>query len=117
MDVLDLGRYFGALILVMGLLGFAWLAARKYGVPGVMQGTSQKRLSVVETLMIGPRHKVYLLRRDGTDGLAPPRSVDCLVLHGDDHVGKGEVLDRHILVAEADLLQRNVELLLHGGMQ
>lgn len=69
MDVLDLGRYFGALILVMGLLGFAWLAARKYGVPGVMQGTSQKRLSVVETLMIGPRHKIYLLRRDGVEHL------------------------------------------------
>jgi flagellar protein FliO/FliZ len=69
MDVLDLGRYFGALILVMGLLGFAWLAARKYGVPGVMQGTVQKRLSIVETLMIGTRHKVYLLRRDGTEHL------------------------------------------------
>jgi flagellar protein FliO/FliZ len=69
MDVLDLGRYFGALILIGGLLGIAWLAARKYGVPGVMMGTAQKRLSVVETLMIGPRHKIYLLRRDGTEHL------------------------------------------------
>ena len=69
MDVLDLGRYFAALILVGGLLGMAWLAARRYGLPGVMQGTAQKRLSIVETLMIGPRHKLFLLRRDGVEHL------------------------------------------------
>ncbi len=69
MDVLDLGRYFASLLLVGGLLVFAWLAARRFGVPGVMQGTTQKRLSVVETLMIGPRHKLFLLRRDGVEHL------------------------------------------------
>jgi len=69
MDVLDLGRYFAALILVGGLLGMAWLAARRYGLPGVMQGSAQRRLSVVETLMIGPRHKLFLLRRDGVEHL------------------------------------------------
>lgn len=69
MDVLDLGRYFASLLLVGGLLGVAWLAARRFGVPGVMQGTTQKRLSVVETLMIGPRHKLFLLRRDGVEHL------------------------------------------------
>ncbi len=69
MDVLDLGRYFAALLLVGGLLGVAWLAARRFGVPGVMQGVTQKRLSVVETLMIGPRHKIFLLRRDGVEHL------------------------------------------------
>ena len=69
MDVLDLGRYFAALLLVGGLLGVAWLAARRYGVAGIIQGTTQKRLSVVETLMIGPRHKLFLLRRDGVEHL------------------------------------------------
>jgi flagellar protein FliO/FliZ len=69
MDVLDLGRYFGALLLVLGLLGFAWLAARRYGLQGIIQGGVQKRLGVVETLTVGPRHKLYLLRRDGTEHL------------------------------------------------
>ena len=69
MDVLDLGRYFASLLLVGGLLGVAWLAARRFGVPGVIQGTTQKRLSIVETLMIGPRHKLFLLRRDGVEHL------------------------------------------------
>ena len=69
MDVLDLGRYFASLLLVGGLLGGAWLAARRFGVPGLVGGSAQKRLSVVETLMIGPRHKLFLLRRDGVEHL------------------------------------------------
>lgn len=69
MDVLDLGRYFASLLLVGGLLGGAWLAARRFGVPGVVRGIAHKRLSVVETLMIGPRHKLFLLRRDGVEHL------------------------------------------------
>ena len=73
MDVLDLGRYFASLLLVGGLLGGAWLMARRYGVAGGMAGflggSAQKRLSVVETLMIDARHKVFLLRRDGVEHL------------------------------------------------
>jgi flagellar protein FliO/FliZ len=69
MDLVDFARYFGALILVLGLLGFAWLAARRYGLPGIVQGQALRRLSIVETLMIGPRHKLVLLKRDGTEHL------------------------------------------------
>jgi flagellar protein FliO/FliZ len=78
MDVLDLGRYCGALLLVAALLGFAWLAARKYGgaggasftgLAGFMKPNVERRLSVVETMMMGPRHKAYLLRRDGVEHL------------------------------------------------
>ena len=69
MDVLDLGRYFASLLLVGGLLGGAWLMARRYGVSGFMPGNAQKRLSVVETLMIDARHKAFLLRRDGIEHL------------------------------------------------
>lgn len=69
MDVLDLGRYFASLLLVGGLLGVAWIAARRFGVPGIVGNAAQKRLSVIETLMIGPRHKLFLLRRDGVEHL------------------------------------------------
>jgi flagellar protein FliO/FliZ len=69
MDVLDFGRYFASLLLVGGLLGGAWMAARRFGVPGIVSGVAHKRLSVVETLMIGPRHKLFLLRRDGIEHL------------------------------------------------
>jgi len=69
MDVIDLARYLGALLLVLALVGFAALAARRYGLVGFVQGTVQRRLSVVETMMIGPRQKLVLVRRDGTEHL------------------------------------------------
>ena len=69
MDLIDIARYFFALMLVLALLGFAALAARRYGLPGIAQGSVKRRLGVVETLMIGPRHKLYLLRRDDSEHL------------------------------------------------
>jgi flagellar protein FliO/FliZ len=69
MDLIDIARYFSALILVLSLLGFAALAARKYGLPGITKGAAHKRLSVVETLMIGPRQKLFLFKRDGVEHL------------------------------------------------
>lgn len=69
MDVVDLARYAGALLLVLALVGFAALAARRYGLAGFVQGTVQRRLSIIETLMIGPRHKLVLLRCDANEHL------------------------------------------------
>src|SRR5436190_195801 len=88
MDLIDIARYFGALLLVLALVGFAGLAARRFGVPGIARSSDTRRLSVVETLMIGPRQRLYLVRRDdvehliviGSDGThvvetgIPPRS-------------------------------------------
>lgn len=69
MDLIDIARYLGALMLVLALLGFAGLAARRYGIPGIASGSATRRLAVVETLMIGPRHKIFLLRRDDREHL------------------------------------------------
>lgn len=69
MDVIDLARYLGALLLVLALVGFAALAARRYGLAGFVQGTVHRRLSIIETMMIGPRQKLVLIRRDGAEHL------------------------------------------------
>jgi flagellar protein FliO/FliZ len=69
MDVIDIARYFGALLLVLALVGFAGLAARKWGVPGIAKSGATRRLTVVETLMIGPRQRLYLVRRDDVEHL------------------------------------------------
>ena len=69
MDVIDFGRYFAALLLVGALIGLAWLAARRYGLAGIVQGTATKRLSVVESLMIGPKHKLVIVKRDDREHL------------------------------------------------
>lgn len=69
MDTIDIARYFGALSFVLALIGLAWVAARKYGLPGFANPNAARRLSVVETFMIGPRHRLYLVRRDATEHL------------------------------------------------
>ena len=77
MEFLDLLRYFGALLLVLAMVGGAGLLARRFGVPGVTKPTSIKRLAVVETLMVGPRQRLIIFRRD---------NVEHLVLSGPDGV-------------------------------
>jgi flagellar protein FliO/FliZ len=69
MAVLDILRYFAALAMVLALVGLAGLAARRFGVPGIVKGQSTRRLQIVETLMIGPRQRVFIVRRDDVEHL------------------------------------------------
>ena len=80
---LELLRYVGALFLVLALIGGAGIAARKWGVPGVTKAIDHKRLAVVETLMIGPRQRLFIVRRDNVEHLifASPDGA-CLVESG-----------------------------------
>lgn len=80
---IEIIRYVGALFLVLALIGAAGLAARKWGVPGVTRAVEQKRLAVVETLMIGPRQRLFIVRRDNVEHLifASPDGA-CLVENG-----------------------------------
>jgi flagellar protein FliO/FliZ len=68
-DLIDFARYLGALMLVLALVGFAALAARRFGVPGIMSANATRRLAVVETLMLDARHKLFILRRDDKEHL------------------------------------------------
>ena len=69
MEFLDIARYLGALLLVLGLIGVAGLAARRFGLPGLAKPTSARRLKIVESLMISPRQRLVLVRRDDVEHL------------------------------------------------
>ncbi|HKY18977.1 MAG TPA: flagellar biosynthetic protein FliO [Rhizomicrobium sp.] len=69
MEFIDVLRYFGALLLVLAMVGGAGLLARRFGVPGVTKATAIKRLAVVETLMVGPRQRLFIVRRDHVEHL------------------------------------------------
>ena len=69
MDLIDFGRYFAALLLVLALVGAAGLAMRRFGMPGLVKPQGRRRLEIVETLAIGPRQKLVLLRRDNVEHL------------------------------------------------
>ena len=75
MEFIDILRYFGALILVLALVGLAGLAAKRFGVPGVTRASRDKRLTIIESLMVGPRQRLLIIRRD---------NVEHLVLSGPD---------------------------------
>ncbi|HWA90535.1 MAG TPA: flagellar biosynthetic protein FliO [Rhizomicrobium sp.] len=69
MDLIDIGRYFAALLMVLALVGFAGLAVRRFGMPGIVKPNALRRLAVVETLMVGPRQRLLLISRDGVEHL------------------------------------------------
>ena len=50
MDVMDFARYFGALLLVLGLVGGAGLAARRFGLGSLVKPVATRRLAIVETV-------------------------------------------------------------------
>ncbi len=65
--MLDFARYIGALLLVLGLVGAAGLAARRFGLGSLVKPVATRRLAVVETLMIGPRQRLLIVRRDNVE--------------------------------------------------
>src|SRR5471032_1275990 len=69
MDLMDFARYLGALLLVLGLVGGAGLAARRFGLGGLVKPMATRRLAVVETLTIAPRQRLLIVRRDGVEHL------------------------------------------------
>ena len=66
---MEFARYIGALLLVLGLVGAAGLAARRFGLGSLVKPVATRRLAVVETLMIGPRQRLLIVRRDGVEHL------------------------------------------------
>ena len=66
---MDFARYLGALLLVLGLVGAAGLAARRFGLSGLVKPSATRRLSIVETLTVGPRQRLLIIRRDNVEHL------------------------------------------------
>ena len=73
MDAPSLLRAVFALALTLGLIGVAAVLARRYGPSALfrVQQTSkaQRRLAVVETLMLDPARRLVLVRCDGRERL------------------------------------------------
>ena len=65
MDITDALRYFGALALVLALVGVAGLAMRRWGLPGIAGGG--RRLAIVESMMLGKNHRLVIVRCDGIE--------------------------------------------------
>jgi flagellar protein FliO/FliZ len=72
MDAPDLLRAVFALALTLGLIGGAAVLARRYGPSAlfrVQRPQTQRRLKVVETLMLDPARRLVLVRCDDEERL------------------------------------------------
>ena len=73
MDAPDLLRAMFALALTLGLIGVAAVLTRRYGPSAIfkMQQTTkaQRRLAVVETLMLDPARRLVIVRCDDQERL------------------------------------------------
>lgn len=69
MEYIDLWRYVGALLMVGGLMAAALVGVRRFGVPGMAKPERTRRLRVVESLILTPRQRLVLVRRDETEHL------------------------------------------------
>ena len=81
MDAVNLVRYMVALLFVAALAGVALLIKRYSANPGSFKSglnlklgkwdfaSAEKRLAIVETLMIGPKQRLFIVRRDNVEHL------------------------------------------------
>jgi flagellar biogenesis protein FliO len=85
MTALALLRMFGALAMVLGLLGGALWAVRRFDIrlPGRLGGaaTPEKRLEVVERLTVDQKRSLLLVRRDNVEHLVLMAPEGNVVLH------------------------------------
>lgn len=62
-------RFILALLLVLGLIAIlAWIL-RRFGFGGALRADNRRRLQVLETTALGPRHRLVLIRRDQVEHL------------------------------------------------
>ncbi len=69
METLDLARAFGALLLVLGLLGLAAWLARRLELYRRLGGPAGGRLAIVEQRWLDSRTRLLLVRRDRVEHL------------------------------------------------
>ena len=71
MDLISLFRAVFGLGVTLGLVGMAAYALRRWGPPGLthVKPASERRLSVLETLVLDPQRRLVLVRHDGEERL------------------------------------------------
>ncbi len=72
MDIVDVVRAVAALALTLGLIGLAGWVARRYGPASLLKlspGARERRMRVVESLLLDPQRRLVLVSLDGAEHL------------------------------------------------
>lgn len=91
MPIADFARATFALILTLGLIGLAAAALRRFGPDAIgrlVPGRKERRLAVVETLILDPARRLVLVSCDGDEQLLLLGEGQVLPLSHKPRVGK-----------------------------
>jgi flagellar protein FliO/FliZ len=71
MGIAEIARMFAALAVTLGLGGLALVAVRRFAPLAVLKvkPPAERRLAVIETLMLDPQRRLVLVRCDGDEHL------------------------------------------------
>ena len=71
MDVAEIARMIAALAVTLGLIGLAAVAARRFAPAALLRlrSPAEKRLQVVESLLLDPQRRLVLVRFDDEERL------------------------------------------------
>ena len=111
-------RAFGSLVFVLGLAGGGVWALRKWGIKR-LPGSGGTRMKVEETLALGERRYVSILRVDDEKFLiaAHPQGVNLLArMDGGAEPGFGQALDQQVNI-QAPIPIRDMEARLRGDQR
>lgn len=62
MDLISIAKMFAALLATLALIGAAAWAARRFGMLQMPRPAAERRIQIVETLMLDPRRRLVLVR-------------------------------------------------------
>lgn len=71
MDITDIARMLAALAVTLGLGGLAFVAVRRFAPLAVLKvkAPAERRIAIVETLMLDPQRRLLLVRCDEEEHL------------------------------------------------
>ena len=71
MDLAEVARMLAALVVTLGLVGLAAVAARRFAPSAILRlkPPAQRRLKLVESLMLDPQRRIVLVRFDQEERL------------------------------------------------
>ncbi|MGB0748224.1 MAG: FliO/MopB family protein [Magnetospiraceae bacterium] len=78
-------KFVVALAFVLGLIGLFAYIGKRYGLgyaAGAVGARKGRRLAIVETMPLDPKHRVVLLRRDETEHLVLLGATGAVLLEG-----------------------------------
>lgn len=71
-----------AFLLVIGLIALCAWALRRFGLGGAIRPVRGRRLAVIESLALDPRHRLVLVRRDDREHLILIGTAETVVESG-----------------------------------